>query len=190
MLTSINTAQNDVEIMGAYETATRTLKGILAKPELDINRVEQTTEDLAEAMASQEEVDSAIRTGGSVAVGAAGMVVDEDELERELEGLVLDESRAKEEEKAREAERAKEREQREEREKVAATGKKAQEEKESADEKRREDEKAEREQKDRENAQQTAWQDTYEAAQQRQRDEVARAEVERMRREEKRVAAE
>jgi len=188
VLTSINTAQNDVEVMNAYETATKTLKGILATPTLDLERVERTTEEMAEVLALQEEVDSAIRVGGSVAVGAGGVVVDEDELERELEGLVLDEKKAKEEEQERNLVREKERVERAEREEREKKEKKEKEEKEG-----REKEKVQQTymaKQDKERTPEDVWQETYDTAQQRQREEAARAEIERMRREEKRVAAE
>lgn len=174
--------------MNAYETATRTLKGILATPTLDLERVERTTEEMAEVLALQEEVDSAIRVGGSVAVGAGGVVVDEDELERELEGLVLDEKKAKEEEQERDVVREKERVERAEREERDKKEKKEKEEKEG-----REKEKAQQAhmaKQDKERTPEDVWQETYDTAQQRQREEAARAEIERMRREEKRVAAE
>jgi charged multivesicular body protein 7 len=193
VLTSINTAQNDVGIMGAYETATKTLKGILAKPELDISRVEQTTEELAEVLASQEEVDSAIRVGGSVAVGAAGVGVNEDELEKELEGLVLDEKKAQEEAKEREVLRQREERERGEKEK-AEREKEEERQREEKERKEREDKaRAEREKKEKEveaDAAEKKWQDTYDAAQQRQREEAERAEIEQRRKDEKRIAAE
>lgn len=63
---------------------------------------------LAESMADQQEIDDAIQSGGQVAVtaGAAGVEsVDEDALQKELEGLVIE----------REVEREREEEEREER---------------------------------------------------------------------------
>jgi len=196
VLGSIDQAQNDVEIMGAYEVATRTLKGVLAQPSLNLEHVDRTTEELAEAMASQEEVDQAIRVGGRVAVGADGAVLDDDELEKELEALVLDE-------KARQKEEAE-----------AARGEKDLLEKEDAERKARVEAKKELEEEQRREKEklaslqplssqgragqssagpsdpQDAWQKTYDAAQQREQEERARAEIERVRREERRVAAE
>ena len=198
VLGSIDQAQNDVEIMGAYETATRTLKGVLAQPSLDMDHVERTTEELAEAMASQEEVDHAIRVGGSVAVGAGGVAVDEDELEKELEALVLDE-KARQREEAETARRETERREKEDAERKTRNEASQK----LAEEQRRKSEKVaalrplpsqgqsqDRQPESNTDTQQDEWQRTYDAARQREDEERARAEIERMRREERRVAAE
>lgn len=190
VLTSIDTAQNDVEIMGAYETATKTLKGVLAHPSLDLAKVERTTEEMAEALASQEEIDQAIRVGGAVAVGAGGVVIDDDELEKELEGLVIDEQQKQKEREEAEKQRmevekqrsAKEREEKERAQRVQAA---------------REQAKAQstghgtsQGQAGQTDTAKDDWQKTYDEAQRRKVEEAQRAEIERMNREERRVAAE
>ena len=73
--------------METYQSATATLKTILKNPLLDIDKIHQTTDELDDVMASQKEVDDAVR---SVGMGRAGEI-DEDKLEDELKGLVADE---------------------------------------------------------------------------------------------------
>lgn len=74
----------------------------MRNPLLDLEEVERTTEEMAEVMANQEEVDSAIRVGGQLATKAGGVEeVDEDELKRELEEMVKDEREQSERERQR-----------------------------------------------------------------------------------------
>ena len=168
--------------MAAYTTSTSTLKSILANPALDLDHVEKTTEELAEVMANQEEVDSAIRIGGQVAVGASGEV-DDDELKRELEAMVNDEKEAQAAAMAGRVAEQKEAQRIAEKEKivqksaegstsVASTQGPARESSETGA-----DAEAER-----------VWRERYEEAQQRTREEKERAEVERMRRQAKMAA--
>jgi charged multivesicular body protein 7 len=63
---------------------------------------------LAETMADQQEIDDAIQSGGQLAVSAGGLEADEDELARELEGLVKE---REEDDKAQEGTKAREEEQ-------------------------------------------------------------------------------
>lgn len=160
--------------MAAYTTSTSTLKSILSNPALDMDHVEKTTEELAEVMANQEEVDSAIRIGGEVATGGREEV-DDEELKRELEAMVNDEKEAQRAAEAR-----------------ATSQKVAQQEKvaqrpietpapvsatkpiEAAG--------------DVESEEERNWRQRYEEAQQRKKEEKERAEVERMRRQEKMAA--
>jgi len=169
--------------VAAYTTSTSTLKSILANPALDLDHVEKTTEELAEVTANQEEVDSAIRIGGQVAVGAGGEV-DDDELKRELEAMVNDEKEAQTAAVAsRVAEKEKEAQRVAEKEKIAqrptekptpaaATKEPARESSETGA-----DAEAER-----------VWRERYEEAQQRAKEEKERAEVARMRRQAKMAA--
>jgi len=168
--------------MAAYTTSTSTLKTILANPALDLDHVEKTTEELAEVMANQEEVDSAIRIGGQVAVGAGGEV-DDDELKRELETMVNDEKEAQVADVAGRVAEQKEAQRIAEKSKIvqisaegpaptAATKEPARESSETGA-----DAEAQR-----------VWRERYEEAQQRTREEKERAEVERMRRQTKMAA--
>jgi charged multivesicular body protein 7 len=74
--------------MKAYETSTATLKTVLSHPSLQRDHIDTTMDALSETMADQQEIDDAIQSGGQLAVSAAGMEADEDELAKELEGLV------------------------------------------------------------------------------------------------------
>lgn len=88
--------------MQAYEASTATLKSVLSHPSLQRDHIETTMDALAESMADQQEIDDAIQSGGQVAVaaGAAAGVesVDEDALQKELEGLVIERERERERE--------------------------------------------------------------------------------------------
>jgi charged multivesicular body protein 7 len=170
-LRGIDQAKSDIEIMAAYETSTSTLKTILSDPSLDLDHVEKTTEALAEVMANQEEVDSAIRLGGEIAVGSGGVVVDDDELRKELEDMVKEEKAAREKETekplpslSKEPEVGVEVE-------VPATN--------SRSAKASEEAEVEADQ---------IWRERYEAAQQRKQDEGERAGAERLKRQEKMAA--
>ena len=169
--------------MAAYTTSTSTLKSILANPALDLDHVEKTTEELAEVMANQEEVDSAIRIGGEVAI-ASGGEVDDEELKRELEGMVRDEKEAQAAvvaaqaaEKQKEAQRTAEKEKIVQKpiEKTAPVAITKEETKKAGE--GEVDSEAER-----------VWRERYEEAQQRAKEEKERAEVERMRRQNKMAA--
>lgn len=96
------------QIMRAYESSTAALKNVLSHPSLQRDHVDATMDALAETMADQQEIDDAIQSGGQLAVSAGGLEADEDELARELEGLVKEreeDDKAQEETKAREEER-------------------------------------------------------------------------------------
>ncbi|KZV97027.1 hypothetical protein EXIGLDRAFT_608524 [Exidia glandulosa HHB12029] len=82
-LSAIERAVGDAEIMQAYETSARTLRTALQNPLLQRERVDATLDDMAEALADQREIDDAIRAGEAGVVDA-----DEDELAKELAGLV------------------------------------------------------------------------------------------------------
>lgn len=91
--------------MRAYETSTATLKSVLSHPSLQRDHIDTTMDALAETMADQQEIDDAIQSGGQLAVSASGLEVDDDELAKELEGLVKErDEEVKEEQKAKEAE--------------------------------------------------------------------------------------
>lgn len=99
--------------MAAYRTSTSTLRTLLSHPSLSLEHIEATTDELAEVMANQQEVDEAVRIGGEIATGSSAVVVDEGELADELEELVREEKeklareqKEKEEKKEREQERS------------------------------------------------------------------------------------
>jgi charged multivesicular body protein 7 len=74
--------------MKSYESSTATLRSILAHPSLRRDKIEQTMDALAEANADARDVEEAIRVSGDVALGVEGG--DDDELEDELRGLVIE----------------------------------------------------------------------------------------------------
>ena len=96
-----------LQIIKAYETSTATLRTVLADPALQRDKVDATMEALSDALADQEEIDQAIQSGGLSAVAGTSMGgdVDEDELERELQGLVEDKQKEDESERVAEKER-------------------------------------------------------------------------------------
>lgn len=187
--------------MKAYQTGTSTLKSVLTNPLLDLGTIERTTEELADVLAGAEEVDEAVRVGGKVAVGGgAGEGVDEEELERELEGLVLEEKERQAAETEAEEKKGKEKADRvESKRREDEARQKAQEAQGREKEKAREKESREEKVQGGSGVGQAVgarpdsrsdWQSTFDAAQQRKSEEAQRAEIERLRREEKRVAAE
>ena len=158
--------------MAAYSTSTSTLQDLLKNPALDLDHVEKTTEELAEVMASQEEVDSAIRIGGQVAIGAGGQEIDDEDLRAELEGMVKEEK-----EKELESRRVTEREK--EKEKIAQTPTQK-----PVDAVPAQNVHTDKSEADAERV----WRERYEEAQQRKKEEAQRAETERMRKQEKMAA--
>jgi charged multivesicular body protein 7 len=99
---ALDQAKGDAEVMSAYEASTAALASALSDPRLSPDRIAATTDALADALADQREIDDAVRLGGDLANPA----IDEDELEKELAALVLEDKEEKE---------AKERKEREER---------------------------------------------------------------------------
>ena len=77
------------KIMKSYESSASTLRAILSHPSLQRESIDATLDALAEANANAHEVDEAIRMGGNITVGIEG-VIDDDELDAELRGLILE----------------------------------------------------------------------------------------------------
>ncbi|KAG9123599.1 hypothetical protein FRC07_014581 [Ceratobasidium sp. 392] len=110
-LMKVETAAGDVAIMKAYETSTATLKELLADPRLQREHIDQTMENMADALADHKEVEDAIALGG-----VPSDPTEDEELASELQALVEENER-----EAKEAQAAKEREaERAREEKVAA----------------------------------------------------------------------
>ena len=171
--------------MAAYEQSTSTLKTILSNPNLDLDHVERTTEALAEVMSNQEEIETAVRIDGEVAVGgSSGAGVDDDDLKKELEEMVKEEK--EKEAEARTAEQARserarvERAEKEKEAVPAATGG-------STSTTPGAGQSAETTQSEVEA--EKVWRERYEEAQQRKKEESERAEMERLRKQQ-RMAAE
>lgn len=91
VLRRIDQASDDVELMEAYEAATGALRAIHKNPRLGLERVEGTLDELAGAMEHAEEVGRAVRAGEGAVGRATGEQVDEEELAKELEDMVLEE---------------------------------------------------------------------------------------------------
>jgi charged multivesicular body protein 7 len=101
------------QIIKAYEMSTSTLRSVLSDPALQRERVDATMDALADALADQQEIDQAIQSGGQLALAgsSAGVDVDEDDLEKELEGLVQDKKREEEDDVKRRSDAKREEEQ-------------------------------------------------------------------------------
>ena len=116
--------------MKAYETSTMTLKSLLAHPSLKRDKINETMEAMAEAAADHAEIDEAIKLGGAGVAAAAGMTIDDDELQEELQQMIdekeREEAEAKEKEALEEVRKAEERREAEgqkEKEREAQAGK-------------------------------------------------------------------
>jgi charged multivesicular body protein 7 len=93
--------------MKAYNTSAATLTSILTHPLLQMDSVDQTMENMSDALADYKEIEDAIKIGNEGALSAAGVEeVDDDELAEELKALVLEQQqdRQREAEAARVAE--------------------------------------------------------------------------------------
>lgn len=80
----IEQATGDVEILRAYDNASTTLRQVLKAPEFE--RLDQTMDNLTEAMSEQQDLEHALRTASDA---TALPNVDEEELLQELEQLTL-----------------------------------------------------------------------------------------------------
>ncbi|KAG9102734.1 hypothetical protein FRC06_001266 [Ceratobasidium sp. 370] len=106
VLMKVESAAGDVAIMKAYETSTSTLKELLADPRLQREHIDQTMDNMAEALANHKEVEDAIALGG-----VPPDPTEDEELANELQALVEENERESEEAQAakeRDAERARE----------------------------------------------------------------------------------
>jgi len=86
-LIHVEAAAGDIEIMKSFESSTATLRTLLAHPSLQRESIEATMDALAEVNADAKEFDEAIRIGGGLATNTED-VIDEDDLEDELRGLI------------------------------------------------------------------------------------------------------
>ncbi|KZO97862.1 hypothetical protein CALVIDRAFT_554340 [Calocera viscosa TUFC12733] len=99
VLLRIEAAAGDVEVMKAYETSSATLRTLLRDPRLQRERVDQTMESMAEALADHREIERAVEMGGEDARAAAGLEIDEREIEKELEEIVREQEKEGERER-------------------------------------------------------------------------------------------
>ena len=79
--------------MQTYETSAKTLRSLLAAPELQHAKVDKTIESLQDALADHTEIDDAIQLGSQGARAAAGAEeIDDEQLAAEMEALALEKS--------------------------------------------------------------------------------------------------
>lgn len=83
VLLRIEAAEGDVAIMSAYQSATSSLKTLLAHPSLQKDNVENTMDDLRETLADQKEIEEIVTSTGKEVSGVEGDEVDE-EIREEL----------------------------------------------------------------------------------------------------------
>ncbi|KIJ44706.1 hypothetical protein M422DRAFT_251686, partial [Sphaerobolus stellatus SS14] len=102
-LLQVESAAGSIEIMKAYETSTSTLRNLLAHPSLQRESVETTMAAMEEAAADHAEIDEAIRLGGEGVTAAGGIVIEDDEIEKEIEKMIEEKEREEAEAKEREA---------------------------------------------------------------------------------------
>ena len=104
VLLRIEAAEGDVAIMGAYQSATSSLKTLLAHPSLQRDNVENTMDDLRETLADQKEIEEIVTSTEKEVSGIEGDEVDEEireELERLQEEADLEKRKKEDEEKVR-----------------------------------------------------------------------------------------
>ena len=104
VLLRIEAAEGDVAIMGAYQSATSSLKTLLAHPSLQRDNVENTMDDLRETLADQKEIEEIVASTGKELSGTEGDEVDEEireELERLQEEADLEKRKKEDEEEVR-----------------------------------------------------------------------------------------
>lgn len=100
LLVKLEQAVGDAAIMQTYETSAKTLRAILSDPALQQDRVEKTMDALSDALAMQDDVQTAMTTA------APPTDIDEDELAAELEALTIE--KQQEQEQAQEQAQAQE----------------------------------------------------------------------------------
>ncbi|KAJ3400115.1 hypothetical protein HDU80_007260 [Chytriomyces hyalinus] len=84
ILSKIQQAETDAEIVQAYKLGAETLQSVLKMHNLTPDSVQQTLDTLSDAFADQEEIDAVLTAHHA----ANALDVDDEEIERELEDLV------------------------------------------------------------------------------------------------------
>ncbi|CAG8521077.1 6227_t:CDS:2, partial [Acaulospora colombiana] len=93
ILSKIQGAASDTEIIEVYNVGANTLKNIFESSGLTADSVEATMDKLQEVFADQREIDDAMKLGDSLLDMTIGQ---EEELDKELEELLMDEDVIKE----------------------------------------------------------------------------------------------
>ncbi|KAJ3133052.1 Charged multivesicular body protein 7 [Physocladia obscura] len=99
ILSGIQQAESEIGVLEAFKTGTKTLSTLLSSPALAVDSVNDVMDNLQDTLAQQREIDDAILDNNSrIASDFHISGVEEEDLERELEGLLAAEG-AKEKEK-------------------------------------------------------------------------------------------
>ena len=100
VLLKIEAAESDVAILSAYQSATSSLKSLLAHPSLQKEHVENTIGALQDVLADQKEIEDIIKVGGEQVSGLDAADDDIQEELRQMQKEAEEEKRAKAEEEA------------------------------------------------------------------------------------------
>ncbi|KAJ3203022.1 Charged multivesicular body protein 7 [Entophlyctis luteolus] len=87
ILSKIQQAETDVEVLAAYDAGTKTLENILALPGMTLEAVSNTMESLEDALGQQDEIENALMQGNE-SIAENGDPKFSEELEKQLEDLV------------------------------------------------------------------------------------------------------
>ncbi|KAI9184623.1 Charged multivesicular body protein 7 [Blastocladiella emersonii ATCC 22665] len=96
ILFKVDTSETDTAILGAYQSGTAALRGLLDNPALAQHAVEGTMDALADALADQQELDDAVAVNVEMVNNATAQAagIDDDLLEAELAELAREEAAA------------------------------------------------------------------------------------------------
>ncbi|PVU86062.1 hypothetical protein BB559_006688 [Furculomyces boomerangus] len=89
IISQLQKSSGEAEYLEAIRAGTGALKSIRQESNLNQENIETTFENLAEVLSDQEEIDVIINSGNKLVVDAK-VDIDESELEKELEKLILD----------------------------------------------------------------------------------------------------
>ena len=108
VLIKIEAAETDISILSAYQSATITLKSLLAHPNLQRDNVENTLDSLQDVLADQKEIEDAMLERGQ----HVGLDLAEEDIQEELrllqEEVDIDKKKAEEGEKMKKREEQRE----------------------------------------------------------------------------------
>lgn len=84
VMLKIEAAESDAAILQAYQSATTSLKSLLAHPSMQRDNVENTMEALQDVLADQKEIEDVVTEGGRT---ISGTDLVEDEIQAELDAM-------------------------------------------------------------------------------------------------------
>ncbi|KAJ3300039.1 Charged multivesicular body protein 7 [Borealophlyctis nickersoniae] len=88
IVSKIQSAETDAEVLSAYNVGADTLKSVLNQSGLTVEAVENTMDKLQDTLADQAEIDDAMTAGQSMVTGSDA--IDDAELENELDALLAE----------------------------------------------------------------------------------------------------